>query len=201
MNEQQPIVSIALLIVIGLVSYLGLNNYRIIESCRHYPYEESRNKSFYRWVSCGFVHGSVMHLLLNLFVLWQFGFIVEQVYVTKFGFIQGNIIYLIAYVVILALSCLPSYIKNRNNSSYASIGASGAISGILFIYIFYFPWNTLLLYGIIPMPALLMGILYLGYSWWAAKNTNDGTDHSAHFYGAIIGIVLSYSIDYLPNLK
>ncbi|MFN8330422.1 MAG: rhomboid family intramembrane serine protease [Saprospiraceae bacterium] len=74
------------------------------------------------------------------------------------------------------------------------MGASGAISGILFIYIRYFPWNTLLIYGIVPLPAIMMGVLYLIYSWWAARNSNDGVDHEAHYYGAITGFLLS--LDY-----
>ncbi len=199
MNENIPLVSTGMLILISIISFLGLQDYRIIETFRHYPYEEVRNKSFYRWLTCGFVHGGVMHLLLNLFVLWQFGFVVENLYISKFGLVQGRMTYLTAYLLILILSCIPSYIKQRNNSRYASIGASGAISGILFIYIRYFPWNTLLIYGIVPMPALLMGVLYVIYSWWAAKNSNDGIDHDAHYYGALIGILLAFIIDEIPR--
>ncbi|MEP7196537.1 MAG: rhomboid family intramembrane serine protease [Saprospiraceae bacterium] len=195
MNEITPYISITILCLIGIISYMGFNNYTIVERFRHYPYEENRSKSFYRWITCGFVHGSYIHLIMNAFVLWQFGFIVEKLYVSMYGFAMGSTIYTIDYLLILILSCAPSYYKYRNNSSYASIGASGAISGILFIYIYYFPTNILLLYGILPLPALVMGILYLIYSWWAAKNTNDGIDHSAHYYGAVIGLSLAFIVD------
>ena len=141
-----------------------------------------------------------MHLLLNLFVLWQFGFVIERLYTSMFGLTQGRMIYFTTYLLIMVLSCIPSYIKNKNNPNYASIGASGAISGILFIYIRYFPWNTLLIYGIVPLPAIMMGVLYLIYSWWAARNSNDGVDHEAHYYGAITGFLLSLIIDQVPRL-
>ncbi|HMX89529.1 MAG: rhomboid family intramembrane serine protease [Saprospiraceae bacterium] len=200
MIDPQTLVSVGILIVTALISIPGFSNYGIIEACRHYPYEEYRNKSYYRWLTCGFVHGSVMHLLLNLFVLWQFGFVIERLYTSMFGLTQGRMIYFTTYLLIMVLSCIPSYIKNKNNPNYASIGASGAISGILFIYIRYFPWNTLLIYGIVPLPAIMMGVLYLIYSWWAARNSNDGVDHEAHYYGAITGFLLSLIIDQVPRL-
>lgn len=197
MNELFPLVTVSLLAAMLLISYSGFTNYSVIEACRHYPYLEHRDKSYYRWITCGFVHGSWMHLLLNAFVLYQFGFVVEKMMIMQFGQIPGMMVYLTLYLIILILSCLPIYLKQQNNASYASIGASGAISGILFVYIYHFPFSTLSLYGILPLPALLMGVLYLIYSWWAAKNSNDGIDHDAHYYGAVIGLVCAFIIDKL----
>ncbi|MCC6815941.1 MAG: rhomboid family intramembrane serine protease [Saprospiraceae bacterium] len=194
MIDSSHIISLSLLMIIGGISILGFSNYNIIEQCRHYPYEESRNKTYYRWITCGFVHGNLMHLLLNALVLWQFGFVIEDLLNAKFGSSYGKLLYLAIYLSILTLTCVPSYYKHKNNASYASIGASGAISGILFIYIYYFPFNTLLIY-FIPMPAIVMGVLYLGYSYWAARNTNDGVDHDAHFYGALFGIIFALLLD------
>jgi membrane associated rhomboid family serine protease len=136
MSETIPYITIFLLCTIGVISISGFNNYSVIEYMRHYPYQEHRDKSYYRWLSCGFVHGSYIHLILNAFVLWQFGFVIEKMYIAKFGSVPGMSLYLSAYLLILVLSCVPTYIKHKNNSSYASIGASGAISGILFIIIF-----------------------------------------------------------------
>jgi len=200
MSETIPYVTIILLCTIGVISISGFNNYSVIEYMRHYPYQEHRDKSYYRWLSCGFVHGSYIHLILNAFVLWQFGFVIEKMYIAKFGSVPGMSLYLSAYLLILVLSCVPTYIKHKNNSSYASIGASGAISGILFIYIYHFPNAILSLYGIIPLPAFAMGILYLVYSWWAAKQSRDGIDHDAHYYGAVMGLVIAVLIDRLPAM-
>lgn len=196
MINESNIITSMLLILIGVVYAFSYNNYRVIEFCRHYPYEEDRNKSFYRWITCGFVHGSLIHFILNMFVLYQFGFIVEQIFAQKYGLPLGSILYLTTYILILTLTCAPSYYKHRNNPSYASIGASGAISGLLFIFIYYFPMQTLALY-FIPMPAFVLGILYLAYSYWAARNTNDGIDHDAHFYGAVLGVIFALVFDKL----
>ncbi|MBK8484137.1 MAG: rhomboid family intramembrane serine protease [Saprospiraceae bacterium] len=109
----------------------------------------------------------------------------------------GGILFIVIYVLILILSCIPTYIKFKNNPQYASIGASGAISGILFIYILYFPFNLLYLFGMIPVPAIVFGFLYLYYSWWASRNTNDHIDHDAHYYGAVMGLLFGVIIKYL----
>ncbi|HUN17894.1 MAG TPA: rhomboid family intramembrane serine protease, partial [Saprospiraceae bacterium] len=106
----------------------------------------------------------------------------------------GMIIYLAIYILLAILSSVPTYLKYKNTPSYSSIGASGVISGLLFIYILYFPMNILLIYGIIPMPAFLMGILYLTYSWWASRKRQDGIDHEAHFWGAAFGLLIGFSL-------
>jgi membrane associated rhomboid family serine protease len=192
MNDPQALISISLLISIVLISLMGFRNYDIIEQFKHFPYEEFRSRSFYRWFTCTFLHGDFFHLFLNAFVLWQFGFVVESICQVKFGFYEGMIIYFSIYILLAILSSVPTYLKYKNNPTYSSIGASGVISGLLFIYILYFPMNILLIYGIIPMPAFLMGILYLSYSWWASRKRQDGIDHEAHFWGAAFGLIIGF---------
>ena len=87
--------------------------------------------------------------------------------------------------------CIPSLIQHKDNSYYAALGASGAVSGILFSYIVFRPWSTLYLYFAIPVAAIILGLVYLAYSSWASKNSNDNIGHDAHFYGAVSGIVLT----------
>lgn len=186
-----------LLATVIMISISAFSNYSIIERFRHYPYQEYRDQSYYRWLSCGFVHGSYVHLILNVFVLYQFGAVVEGRLIRTLGLVPGSTVFLTMYLLILILSCLPTYFKHRNNASYASIGASGAISGILFVYIYHYPNAMLSLYFIIPIPAFLFGLLYLLYSWWAAKNTSDGIDHDAHYYGAILGLAFAFFMDQL----
>ncbi len=197
MTDSMSYVTWGLLILMAGISISAFSRYSLIEAMRHYPYQESRDHSFYRWMSCGFVHGNYLHLILNAFVLYQFGSVIEHMYVARFRSVPGSSLFLTVYLLILILSCLPTYFRHRNNPSYASIGASGAISGILFIYIYHFPLNTLYFYGVIPLPAILMGVLYLVYSWWAARNTHDGIDHEAHYYGAVLGLVSGIIIDNL----
>lgn len=197
MNEQLPLMCISLIISIALISIMAFNNRSLYEQCKHYPYIEKLQGSYYRWFTCGFLHADWMHLLLNLFVLWQFGFAIESIYKAQFGFLIGGVIFLIVYILILVFSSAPTYFKHKNNPSYASIGASGAISGILFIYILYYPFRLLYLFGIIPLPGIAMAILYLVYSRWASKNAADHIDHDAHYYGAVIGLGLGLIIKYL----
>jgi len=90
----------------------------------------------------------------------------------------------------LVLGDLPTFGKDKDNFTYSSIGASGAVSGILFMFILFNPWRILELYFIIPIPAIILGILYLWYSSWASKNQQDMIDHEAHLYGALSGIML-----------
>ncbi|MFZ1581027.1 MAG: rhomboid family intramembrane serine protease, partial [Saprospiraceae bacterium] len=79
----------------------------------------------------------------------------------------------------------------KDNAYFSSVGASGGVSGILFIYILLYPWNMLGLFAIIPVPAIVFGVLYLWYSTWASKNQNTNIDHDAHFYGAIAGLLIA----------
>ncbi|MBT8191155.1 MAG: rhomboid family intramembrane serine protease [Saprospiraceae bacterium] len=191
-------ITLALCIITGIISFQGFNNPNIVNSLKHYPVAEHQNKEYYRMLSSGFVHGGWMHLLINLFVLYQFGPIVEKVYGQVFGEITGPIMYLFMYLATIVVADLPTFFRHRNNPAYAAVGASGAVSGVVFIYILFFPWAQLSLYGIIPFRAIVGGVAYLIYSSWASKNRQDGIDHSAHFYGAVFGMLLT--IAFKPSL-
>ncbi len=184
-------ITIAICIITGLISFQGFNKQSVVDSLKHYPVAEHSNKEYYRLLSSGFVHGGWLHLLINLFVLYQFGPIVEMVYQEIFGEVLGPIMFLLMYLLTIIVADLPTFFKHKNNPSYAAVGASGAVSGVVFIYIIFFPWAQLSLYGIIPFRAIVGGIGYLIYSSWASKNRNDGIDHSAHFYGAVFGVLLT----------
>ncbi len=179
-----------LVLLTGLISYMAFNNRELFNRLKHYPYQEHREKEYYRMLSSGFVHGSMTHLLINLFVFYQFGGYVESYFVLHHGLVLGRVLYLLVYLGIIVLADVASYYKHKDNPSYASIGASGGVSGIIFIFCFLNPWSMLGLYFIIPIPAIIFAVLYLYYSSWASKNSNDNIDHDAHFYGAILGILM-----------
>lgn len=173
-----------------LVSLLAFNNNELLDRLKHYPYTENKLKEYYRLLTSGFVHGGMMHLLINMFVLWQFGATVESDLVNLFGSPIGKIYFLGMYLLTIILANIPSYLRDKENPYFASLGASGAIAGILFIYAFLHPWYKLYLYGILPIYAILGAGAYLIYSSWASKNKKDNIDHSAHFYGAVFGLLL-----------
>lgn len=187
-------VTLLIVIVTCIVSILCFNNRELFDKLKHSPYLESKNGEWYRMLSSGFVHGSWVHLGINMFVLHEFGRMVESQFVAQYGGTMGSTIYLIAYLIMLVVSDLPTFKKHASNYGFASIGASGAVSGILFMFIMFFPWSKLYLYFAIPIPAIVFGVLYLAYSSWASKNQQDMIDHSAHFYGAVAGIVLMASL-------
>ncbi|MEM8907573.1 MAG: rhomboid family intramembrane serine protease [Bacteroidota bacterium] len=182
--------TLVLIIVTCLISYQAFNNRSMFEQLLHSPYREAHSKEYYRFLTSGFVHGSPMHLLINMYVLYMFGQAVEYYLLQEFGPLMGRINFLVIYLLTIIFGDLPTFIKHRNNAYFSSVGASGAISGILMVFILFNPWAELLLFFIIPMPAILAGILFLVYSSWASKNTNDRIDHEAHFYGAVFGCLL-----------
>ena len=139
------------------------------------------------WFLHVFVHGNWMHLLINMFVLYQFGEYVEGRFVSLFGDLMGRINYLLLYFLTIIFANISTFLKHRENPSFASVGASGAISGIVFVYVIFQPWSWLLLFFIIPIPAIVAAVLYLFYSSWASKNSQDFIDHDAHLYGAVFG--------------
>ena len=108
-----------------------------------------------------------------------------------FGPTMGKVWYIVLYITTIIVADVSTYVKHQDNYGFSSIGASGAVSGILFIYILMMPWNTLYLWGIIPIPALVVGLGYLWYSHHAAGQAGSRIDHDAHFYGAVYGIVFT----------
>lgn len=174
-----------------MTSYLGFQQPAFLHRFKHWPYMEKHEGEWYRFVSSGFLHGGWLHLLINMFVFWQFGMIVESAYESFFGPTMGKVWFIVLYITTIVVADLSTYMKHKENYGFSSIGASGAVSGILFIYILMMPWNTLYLWGIIPIPALLVGVGYLWYSHHAAGQAGSRIDHDAHFYGAVYGIVFT----------
>src|SRR4030095_11553203 len=185
-------ISITILIIIftSLVSYQGFTNYRFIDRMKHFPSREWSAKEYYRLLTSGFVHADWIHLLINMFVLYSFGEFIESYIVTEFGKPWGRIIFLVMYMLNIVLANIPTFIRHKQNPSFSSIGASGAVSGIVFIFILLRPWSNLFFFIIIPLPAILFGIGYLIYSSWAANREHGRLDHLAHFAGAIAGMMM-----------
>ena len=183
--------SITLIIVVAtsLLSISLFNRPDAMQKLMHWPYREVRSAEWYRLLTCGFVHSGWLHLLINMFVLYEFGRMVEIRFAELFGPSTGQILYITFYLTAIVAANIPTLVRNRDNSQYAGVGASGAVSGIVFIYIMFYPWQLLWLYAILPIPAIVAGIAYLWYSSWASKNRSDRIDHLAHFYGAVYGVV------------
>lgn len=188
--------SITLIIVIftAIVSIIAFTNHDFFLKLKHFPVAEARNKEYYRMLTSGFLHGDYIHLFMNMFVLYEFGRYVENHFTDLFGLATGNFLFLFFYLIMIVIADYPTFLKHKGNPYFSSVGASGAVSGILFMYIILNPWAMLGLFAIIPIPAIVFGALYLWYSSWASKHGHDLVDHDAHFYGAIAGVLILIAI-------
>lgn len=175
-------VSYTILIVTVVVSMLGLKAApRIIERCLLRPYNVVRKGDYLPVITCGFVHADMTHLLFNGLTLFFFGPSLE--------YTIGSTRFAVLYFVALVISSLGTVYKHRDNPDYASLGASGAILGVLFAFIVYYPTRMLYLYFAIPIPAVVFAFGYLAYTWWASKKARGRINHDAHLDGAITGMV------------
>lgn len=177
-------------IIIAFISIYAFQNTAIFERLKHFPYLEKRSNQFYRWITSGFVHGSWLHLLINVFVLWSFGTAVESAYQSFFGS-NGQILFLILFMTSVIAANIKTYFNNQDNAGFASIGASGGVSGVLFAYVLFFPWQKVYLYGIIGIPGIIAALGYLAYSHYMSKQNKDLIDHEAHIYGALTGLLIT----------
>ena len=147
-------------------------------------------KEWYRMLSYGLVHGGWGHLIFNMLTLYFFGDVVEQCFVTLFNPGTGTLLYVLFYVSALAVSTAWDLYKYRDDPSYCAVGASGAVSAVLFASILFMPKMGIYFYFIpIPIPGYIFAPLYLLYCWYMSRKNMDNIGHSAHFWGAVYGIV------------
>jgi membrane associated rhomboid family serine protease len=178
-------VSIALVIFAAtlVASLAGLYaRPQLIERSLFRPYWFLRRRQYATAVTSGFVHADLPHLAFNMVTFWFFAFPLEK----QVGPVRFAILYLLALVV----SDLGTFFKHRNDPQYASLGASGAISAVLFAAIVYFPWMKLFIIPIpLPIPAPLFAVGYVAYSWYSARQARGRINHDAHLGGALFGLL------------
>ena len=188
-------VTLIIVIVTVLFSMQAFGNPAIFDKFKHSPYIEHRHKEYYRWITSGFLHVDYLHLGVNMFVFYQFGGAVEQIYQGLFGAMGGSVLFLLMYLTAIVAGDLVTFFKQKDNPYYTAVGASGGVSGILFAYILFNPWAEMALYGIIPFRAIVGGILYMAYEQWASRNSKDNIGHDAHFFGAIAGMIVTIALE------
>ncbi len=148
------------------------------------PYYTIREHKYYQLVTAGFLHADWMHLLFNMFTFYFFGPFLEQ--------ILGTPVFIGLYFTSLIVANIPSLIRHRNDPSYASLGASGAVEGVIFSFILFYPWQKLYLFFIpIGIPAIIFGILFIAYSIFESRRQRGSINHEAHITGAVTGIIFT----------
>lgn len=178
------IATLAIILVTCAVSFLAFKNDKLINDLILWPPAIKRGKQYYRLITYGFIHADGMHLLFNMITLYFFGRLIESFVSGYIGMIGFVVFYLSAIVV----SILPTSISNVNNPSYRSLGASGAVSAVLFAFVLLQPWTTILIF-FIPCPAIIYAVLYIAYSIYMDRQGTDNVNHSAHLWGAAYGVL------------
>ncbi len=177
--------------VTSVVSIIAFYNKELQGRLLFSPIMIAHHRQGYRFITHAFVHADWMHLAINMFVLLSFGRAVESFYAYLFG-IKGWYFFLLLYFGGVLLSSTPSYAKHKDNKFYHAVGASGAVSAVVFTSILISPL-TGIRFIFIPfdIPAFIFGILYLIYSAYMSKRGNDNIGHDAHFWGAVYGLAFT----------
>ncbi len=186
--------TILIIIITVLISVAALYRTSVFDTLKFNPYRTNHNKEVWRLFTYGFIHADWVHLGVNMFVLFSFGTLVSSYFDLIFPG-KATFYFLLLYFGALAISAAPAFGKHKNNLYYNSVGASGAVSAIVFSSIVFDPMNKIYLFFIpIGIPAILFGVLYLVYSAYMDKKGKDNIGHDAHFWGGIYGFVLTIAL-------
>jgi membrane associated rhomboid family serine protease len=191
--------TVIIIIITALVSFSAFRSEKIMNELIFYPPAISTDRQYYRFISCGFIHADLPHLLFNMISLFLFGKFVEEQFADIFGQ-GGKLLYLLMYLLALIVSILPSYLRNKDNYSYRSLGASGAVSAVVFAGLMIAPYIKVGLFIIPPIiPGFVFGPLYLIVSAYLDRKGGDNINHSAHIWGALFGVVFLIIVGYMSE--
>lgn len=187
--------TIILIAITAVVSYAAFNSPKLMDQLQFNASKIYYKKEYHRLITHAFLHANWEHLLVNMIVLFSFGMAIERYFQYYFG---GNHFgyYLLLYFGGIIVSNLYALFKHRKNYFYNAVGASGAVSAVLFAAIFFEPWKKIYFFGILPIPGIVFAVLYLVYSYQMSKKQGDNVAHDAHFLGALYGFVFPALINF-----
>jgi membrane associated rhomboid family serine protease len=178
-------------IIIGItvaISLYAFNNHNVYHDLMMNPYQISTRNQYYRFFSSGFIHGSHMHLIMNMISLYFFGIMVEIIFYNEFGS-SGTLYFILLYIMGIVVSDIPTYFKHTHDPGYNSLGASGGVASVIFAFILFRPLENISLYFFIPIKGFILGVMYVVYSYYQGKKSGDNINHDAHLYGALFGLL------------
>ena len=184
--------------ITAIVSFAAFGNSILFQQLLLNPYIVFKRNEWYRLISHAFVHANFLHLFVNMIVLLSFGRYVESILkqLQSIGSIgMHQVHFLILYLGAAIVSSLTTLRKHKNDPYYQSVGASGAVSAIVFFSIFFSPLEKLYLMAIILIPGIVFAIAYLFYSNYMSRKGGDNINHDAHFVGAVFGFIYPILID------
>jgi membrane associated rhomboid family serine protease len=191
-------ITILIVATTAIISYICFQNTSLFARFDFSPYRVLHQKEWYRFISHAFLHADWVHLIVNMLVFFSFGRNVEIIFKQLENndyILSGKLSYALLYFGGIIFASLSTFIKNRNNPYYVSVGASGAVSAVLFTSIFFSPMEKIYFYGIIPMPGIIFGVLYLAYSTYMSKTNKGNINHEAHLWGAVFGFLFPLMIN------
>jgi membrane associated rhomboid family serine protease len=177
-------------------SIICFNNEELFNQLKFNAFDVKHSNQWYRFFSYGFLHSGWVHLLINMVVFYSFGRVVEHV--AKAPIYYGSeyiLYYLLLYIGGLLFSIIPAFGKHKNDVFYNAVGASGAVSAVIFASIIILPRAYISFYFIpVQIPAWLFGILYIIYEFYMSRKAKDNIGHDAHFWGAVYGVVFTLAL-------
>ncbi|HEY5461747.1 MAG TPA: rhomboid family intramembrane serine protease [Hanamia sp.] len=182
-------ITLIIIIVTVIVSIFAFRSHKVMDDLIFYPTAITEKNQYYRFISYGFIHADISHLFFNMYAFYLFGGACENSFVNIFGN-YGKTFYLLMYFLALIACVIPDFNKHKTNPGYRSLGASGAVSAVVFAYILFQPLQGIgLLFIPIFIPGFLFGIIFLVVSYFLGKKGGSRINHSAHIWGAIFGVV------------
>lgn len=185
-------ITLTIILCTGILSVMAFNREELRENLLFWPYMASSEGQHYRFLTGGMVHADFMHLFFNMISLYSFGSALEEVLMPVLFDSRGRMLYAMLYGMSLVFSCLPDYFKHRHNPYYRALGASGAVSAVIYSAITIVPTMPIrFLFIPFDIPGWIFGFLYLALSYHLARRGGDNIGHNAHFWGAVFGIVFT----------
>lgn len=186
--------TIILIIITCIISVIAFSNDELKSRLILWPKRMDRPEEYYRFLSSGFIHADIMHLAVNMWVLYSFGSISEE----WFALIGMRYAYVALYLLAIVVASVPSFMKHKNNAYYRSLGASGGVAAILFSSVYFNPWSGgigLLFVPGITIKPVIFAILYLAYSAYMDRRGGTNINHGAHFWGSVFGFVFTLLVE------
>ena len=190
--------TIIIIVITSLISITAFVNRELFARLQFNAYQIYHRKEWYRLITHGFLHANYTHLIVNMLVLFFFGTAAEQWLrvLESDGLIKfSRLVFVAFYLLSVMIASLSSLIRHKDNAWYNAVGASGAVSAVLFFNIFFNPWEKIYVYALIPIPGIILGVAYLIYSQYMSKKEVDNVNHDAHFLGALFGFIFPLLLD------
>ena len=187
-------ITITIIILTSLISYQAFRDHSLADKLIFQP-ASVRDGELYRLLTYGVLHADLTHLIFNMFTFYLFGRTIESFFKSSLGFMPGSIAFIVLYAGGLLFSILPTYLKEKDNYYYKGLGASGAVSAVVFAFILIFPMSLMgILFIPIKLPAFLFGFIFVFISMYLDKNQVGGINHSAHVAGGLFGVVMTAAV-------